>query len=372
MIKIIYVSGTRADFGLMQSALTLLHHQDHIDLSICATAMHLYEEYGLTIRDIEKSGITICDRISVELDQSSMVIMSKALGNQVCALTDCFAREKPDLVILLGDRGEMLAGAVAAMHLEIPTLHLHGGEISGHIDDRVRHAISVMSDYHCPATEVSKARLINMGIDVDKIFVTGAPGLDELQDYDYPAREELAQKYGFESSRPIAFMQFHPVHDEYEDMTRQAEAIFEAAHAQKIQMMCMLPNADAGGHFIRDVIKVHDSNKDIRVSAHLGRQDFLSFLAASDVMIGNSSAGIIEAASFGLPVINIGNRQNNRERNANVIDVDADVPSIEKAIKSSLENPKPLKVNLYGDGKAGERLLEFVNSIFDKKDVVAC
>ena len=178
--KVIYVSGTRADFGLLESTLHLLDQHSDIELSICVTNMHLSETHGLTINEIKSSGLAICAELPVDVTSSSKVTMALAVGREIQAMTKVFEREKPDIVLILGDRGEMLAAAIAAIHLNIHLMHIHGGERTGTIDELMRHAISKLSHFHCTSTAAARERLIKMGEKPEHVFVTGAPGLDAM------------------------------------------------------------------------------------------------------------------------------------------------------------------------------------------------
>jgi len=363
MRRVCYVSGTRADFGLMAQTLCLVAQHDEIDLSVCVTGMHLSSTFGHTIDEIEASGIRICARVPVDMERSSGSAMAKALGGELIGMTEVFECERPDLVMVLGDRGEMLAAALAAIHLNIPIVHLHGGERSGTVDEPVRHALSKLSHYHFVATEGARERLIRMGEDPDHIFVTGAPGLDRLVVMAKGSREELCAMTDFNPKRPIALVVFHPVLQESEDAGRQTQAIMAALLACKLQALCLMPNADAGGSLIRQTLEGYRTRPDLRLVTHLPRRDFVSWMAVSDIMVGNSSSGIIEAASFGLPVVNIGNRQKDRERSGNTIDVPAETEAIRRGMLCALEGPRGPWINVYGHGQAGERIVELLTTL---------
>ena len=208
MRKIIYVSGTRADFGLIESTLLLAQENPELDVSICVTGMHLSPRFGETVKEIEQSGLRICGRIPVDTEKTSGASMARAIGTELNAMVDVFEKEQPDLVLVLGDRGEQLAGALTAIHLNIPVAHLHGGERSGTVDEPVRHAISKLAHYHFAATEGSKERLVRMGEQEDHIFVTGAPGLDGLQAMAQRSREELCGEQKLNPKQPVSWSSF--------------------------------------------------------------------------------------------------------------------------------------------------------------------
>lgn len=363
MRRIVYVSGTRADFGLMERTLRLMRDHPHLDVSVCVTGMHLLPRYGSTVRDIEASGVRIHSRIPVHLDGSSGAVVARAIGKMVIGMTDALERERPDVVLVLGDRGEMLAGAVAAMHLDIPVVHIHGGERSGTLDEPVRHAISKLAHYHFVTTRGAKERLIRMGEQEERVYVVGAPGIDELRELASIPRVELCKQAGFDPERAVGLLVFHPVHQEAREAGRQMREVMEAVLDVGLQVMCLRPNADAGGANIDAALAFYSDRADVRIEIHLGRRVFASWMAAADVMIGNSSSGIIEAATFGLGVVNIGSRQQDRERGSNVVDVPCQRQHIADALRAMLKRGRWEVSNPYGDGRAGERIVSLLEQL---------
>ncbi len=360
MRKIVYVSGTRADFGLMESTLQLAANNPELDVSICVTGMHLSPRFGETAKEIEHSGLRICGRIPVDFENTSGASMARAIGMELSAMVDVFEKEQPDLVLVLGDRGEQLAGALAAIHLNIPVAHLHGGERSGTVDEPIRHAISKLAHYHWVATEGSKERLIRMGEQQEHIFVTGAPGLDGLKEMAQRSRKELCQEHDFNPDQPVALVIFHPVLQEADQAGYQTEQLMEALMDCSLQVMALMPNADAGGNCIRETLGKYRNRPGIRLVIHMPRPDFVSWMAAANVMVGNSSSGIIEAGTFGLPVINVGCRQSGRERSGNVRDVPADRSAISQALGEVIKTGKNPVKNVYGDGQTGKRIVDLL------------
>jgi GDP/UDP-N,N'-diacetylbacillosamine 2-epimerase (hydrolysing) len=356
--RIVYVSGTRADFGLLESTLLRADADPRLDVSVCVTGMHMLPEFGLTVREIEAAGLAVMARIPVDLAGADGAGMARALGQALIGMTDAFAAQRPDLVLLLGDRGEMLAGALAALHLNIPLAHLHGGERSGTVDEPVRHAISKLSHYHLTATPGARERLVRMGEHPDHIFVTGAPGLDGLTEKVSQDRPALCAKYQLDPARAVALVAFHPVVQEACSAGAQMESLLAAVRARNMQALCLMPNADAGNESIRAALEARRGDPDVRLLTHLPRAEFISWLAAADVQVGNSSSGIIEAASFGLPVVNVGSRQNEREQSGNVVDCDTTQSAILAAIIAAEALRGRHFANVYGDGKAGERIVE--------------
>jgi len=359
MRHVIYVTGTRADFGLMESTLKQIEADPDLTVSLCVTGMHLSARYGETVKEIEQSGLRICGRIPVRLEETTGAAMARAIGNELTGMVDLFQKEQPDAVLVLGDRGEQLAGALAAIHLNIPVVHIHGGERSGTVDEPVRHAISKLAHYHLVATEASRERLIRMGEREDHIFVTGAPGLDGLRELAGRSREELCDQYGLDSKKAIALVLYHPVLQEAGQAARQTHQLMKALQeVPGLQMLVLMPNADAGGSFVREALEEYRDQTGVRQIVHLPRGDFISWLACADVMVGNSSSGIIEAATFGLPVVNVGSRQSGRERNANVMDVPEESGAIRDAVAQALKRGPLACDNVYGAGGAGAHTVD--------------
>ncbi len=359
--KLIYLSGTRADFGLMQSTLRRL--ASVLDLSVAVTGMHLDARYGRTVDEIRAAGFRVCGEIPVDVGTRTPQSMSAGVGECLIGVTDLLARERPDLLLLLGDRGEMLAGAIAALHLGVVCVHVHGGERSGTVDEPVRHAISKLCSYHLVATLESQERLRRMGEAAERIFVTGAPGLDGLHAEAAMGASECRAALGLPQHGAFALVVFHPVVQQAGDAYRQTAALLQAVSAVKLPVLWLEPNADAGS---LDVVRALDAlplPPGSRRVTHLARPLFCAVLRHCAVMVGNSSAGIIEAASFGTPVVNVGDRQRLRERNPNVVDVDNGAEAIAVALQAALSQGRWTCDNRYGDGRAGERIASLLSSL---------
>lgn len=356
MRRICYISGTRADFGLMRSTLQTIRDHVALDLSVIATGMHLSPFYGNTVEEIAAAGLRIAARVPVPLEPATGATMARNIGIMLGAFTDALESERPDVLLLLGDRGEMLAGAVAGIHLNIPVAHIHGGDRSGTVDEPVRHAVSKLSHLHFTATEEARERLIRMGEDPAHIHVTGAPGLDGLTGGELPDREEVARLHGLDPSRPFALVVYHPVLQEAATAADEVRALLAALTGAGVQVLAMMPNADAGSDGVRAALAEAKGAPGVTVRTHLARPAFVAAMARADLVAGNSSAGIIEAASFGTPVLNVGPRQNLRERNANVVDVDAAGPAMAEGLARLLAHGRFPLQNVYGDGRAGERI----------------
>ncbi|BCA94920.1 UDP-N,N'-diacetylbacillosamine 2-epimerase (hydrolyzing) [Legionella antarctica] len=361
--KIIYITGTRADYGLMREVLRRLEAADDIELSICVTGMHLSSLYGNTIKEIEADNFRICGIIPVDAENATHAAMARSIGHEIIGMIEVFERERPDLVLLLGDRGEMLAAAISAVHLNIPIVHVHGGERSGTVDEMIRHSISKLSHYHFVATESSKERLIRMGEVQAHVIVVGAPGLDEIHGFPRTNRELFYQRFRISCDKKTVLLIYHPVVQEYNEIKSQFQNVINAALAHNLQIVCLEPNSDAGGQLIRTALQEYVNHQDVRIIKHLQRAEFINCLANSDLMLGNSSSGIIEAASFNLVAVNVGTRQNLRECGDNIIHVENSFDSVFIGIKEALTREKQNYKNIYGDGHTSERCYQLLKTI---------
>jgi UDP-hydrolysing UDP-N-acetyl-D-glucosamine 2-epimerase len=370
--KILYITGTRADYGLMQSVLRAMEEHPKLELELIVTGMHIMPEFGMTINEIKKDGFKIHE-IDATYEKDNEESMANFVGEFIQLLTKKVNEIKPDLILVLGDRGAMLAGAIVGAYLTIPVAHLHGGEITSTVDEFSRHAITKLAHIHLPATEKSAERIIKMGEDPSNVFIVGAPGLDSIVNENVIEPAELAKKYNLDLSNPIFLVVQHPVTTEVRDAHEHIQETLEAIMELRHQTILIYPNADAGGRGMIEVIKEYEKYPFIKSFKSIPHKEYLSLMKIATVMVGNSSSGIIEAPSFGLPVINIGSRQEGRERAEHVIDVDYDKEQIKTAIKKALddENFKEKVKNCkspYGDGKAGVRIADILSRIkIDKK-----
>ena len=364
MRHICYISGTRADFGLMASALSKIDKADDLKLSIIATGMHLSPRYGNSIEEMEACGLNVAAKIVTQLEPATGTTMALGISTMLAGITLELEKMRPDIVLLLGDRGEMIAGALAALHLKIPCAHIHGGERSGTVDEPIRHAISKLSHIHLVATEKSRDRLVAMGEDPEQVHVTGAPGIDGLKDLVSATGAEIYDKWGFDPSRPLALLVFHPAHHDAGVGCAETGIILEALKENDFQTVAVMPNSDAGSAGVRAALQnaEDEGGADFCLKTNLPRSEFVTLMSVADVMIGNSSAGIIEAASFATPVINIGCRQNLRERNSNIVDIDCKPDAIAAALINALKAGRGKSGNIYGDGHAGERIVDILRN----------
>lgn len=350
-MKIDYLSGSRADFGLMLPCLRALDQCSDFDCRIVVTAQHLALGYGDTITDIEASGLEIAARIPVKLSGVDGAEMAMALSDELRQLVGFWSDDRPNAVMLLGDRGEMVAGALAAIHLGIPVIHVAGGERSGTLDESFRHAITKLSHVHLCSTGKAAERIERMGEKSENIHVIGAPGLVGIHD----AAEEvidLAQEFGLNSDKPVALVIYHPVVQEASEASKQAEAVLEALRRAGYAQLVLRPNSDAGGAAINGMLDGMRGSEDLTVVDHLSRRRYLSILRHAQLIAGNSSSGIVESASLRTACLNIGSRQFARDQNPNTIDC----PSISpEALDTAISQAKKLVLDgstIYGNGDA--------------------
>jgi len=347
MKNIAYLTGSRAEFGLMQKILLGIEADKNLQLVLLATGMHLLPEFGETISEVKAKfpQVKIVDATYIEDNRLSM---AKFLGQCTSQLAETLNKEKPDLALVLGDRGEQLAMAVAAAYLSIPIIHLHGGEETTTIDNKARNAITMLADWHLPASKGAAKKLRRLGINKHRIKIVGAPGLDQIKDLPQTDKKDC-----------LVVLQ-HP--DEKEkDAAWQILQTLEAVLTLNLPVKVIYPNADAGG---RVMIKVIDKYKDrVEIYPSVARTKFLQLLNRTKVLVGNSSSGLIEAPGFNLPFVNIGPRQTGREQAKNIINVDYNRKQIAKAISKTLGwRLKNLK-NPYGDGKTAERVIKFLKRL---------
>ncbi len=365
--KIAAVTTSRADFTALYWPLHDLASHPDVDLKIIALGPHLSPEFGSTIREIEKAGFHVDARIECLLSSDTDVGMAKTIGLATLSLADCLGEMRPDLLLATADRYEMLAPASVALALRIPVAHIEGGEISeGAIDDAVRNALTKMSHVHFTSTEMARARVIAMGEEEWRVHRTGAPSLDHLRRDALMSREQLEQRLGIDLSRSAAVVTYHPT-TIARDTTREAGALFEALEAVPEQLLFCYPNADAGSRALFGRIESFLRDRDGKVFVNLEPLVYWSLLQHVEFLLGNSSSGIIEAASFALPAVNVGIRQLGRERGPNVLDAAPDPQSILDRVQTARSEGyrQSLKgmANLYGDGCASQRIVGVLASL---------
>lgn len=338
--NVLVLTGTRAEYGLLKSSMVAIEAHEQLSLSVVATGMHLSPRYGNTVSDIRDDGFAVDREVLMLLDGDTGTAMAKSLGIGTASLADAFESLNPDIVLVLGDRDEALAGALAAAHMNIPVAHIHGGDAmkGAVIDDSIRHSITKFAHIHFPASEKSAERIRKLGEAEWRIQVSGAPGLDDILAGEYEDSKTVFTRYGFDPERQLLVIVQHPVTTQSERAGDQMAVTLDAVEEFDVQTVIIYPNSDAGSDQIISEIESRSFDSNTQLFQSLPRQEYLGLMAAADVMIGNSSSGIIESPSFDLPVVDIGPRQDGRERAANVRSVPHDTELIQKAIFDSLED----------------------------------
>jgi len=366
--RIAVVTASRADYGHLYWPLRELTARDDVELKLIVTGAHLSPEFGQTVAEIERDGFPVAARVECLLSSDSDVGMAKTIGVAALSLADTLGALRPDLLLLIADRYELLAPASVALALRIPIAHIEGGEISeGAVDDAVRHALTKMSHLHFTPTEQARRRVLAMGEEPWRVHRTGAPSLDHLRRRQLPSRAELEAALGLDLGRPTVAVAYHPV-TLHRDTIDEADAFFEALVGLELQIAFCFPNADAGSRALIDRARAFcESRAGARLYVNLNHLAYWGLLAQAAALAGNSSSGIMETPSLALPTVNIGDRQRGRERAANIIDAPADAAGIAAALKRALDPAFKASLsgmaNPYGDGRAGERIAEILGKI---------
>jgi UDP-hydrolysing UDP-N-acetyl-D-glucosamine 2-epimerase len=368
--KIAVVTSSRADYSHLYWPLKELSAKDDIDLRIVALGSHLSPEFGNTANEIERDGFKIASKIECLLSSDTDLGMAKTIGLATLGLADLFAEMRPDILLLIADRYEMLAPASVALTLRIPIAHIEGGEVSeGAIDDAVRNALTKMSHIHFTSTYAARDRVIQMGEEEWRVHRAGAPSLDHIRRQMLLKRGDLEMRLDLNLGSPTILVAYHPVTIN-RDTLSETDALFEALDSLSQQILFCFPNADAGSRaLIRRTKEFVESKGRGNVYTNLDTLTYLSLLGQVEVFVGNSSSGIMEAASFELPVVNVGVRQQGRERAANIIDVAADAGAIREGIrKTTMADFRQSLIGLknpYGDGFAAETIVRVLSSLPD-------
>jgi len=369
MRKIGVVTVARSDYSYYRPLLRRIQADRELELDLIVSGMHLSPYFGNTVKSIEEDKFPIRDRVEMLLFSDTASGISKSMGLGTIGFAQCFENQRPDLLILLGDLSIMHAVAVAALPFRIPLAHIHGGELTeGAMDDALRHSMTKMSHLHFVSTAEYARRVVQMGEEPWRVTVSGAPSLDNLNGLSLLDTATLEGQYGLDLSRPPLLVSFHPVTLESDQTERQTKELLAALEACGLPVVFSLPNADKGYETIRRMIQDFTRSRDsVFLVDSFGTSAYFSLMAVSAAMVGNSSSGIIEAASFRLPVVNVGTRQAGRVRGRNVIDTAYDRESILEGIRRAVapafrEDLHDL-VNPYGEGKAAEIIVRVLSEI---------
>lgn len=365
--KIVVLTGSRGEWGYIRPVLRLIEQEPDLDYAIIATNMHLLPEFGMSLHEIERDGFHVDERLYMTFDGYTAETMTKSLACLLLELPAALQRVTPDIILLAGDRGEQLMGAIAGVHMGIPVAHIQAGELSGNVDGIVRHAITKLAHIHFAANEEFAQRVRRLGEQHFRIHVTGAPLVDEMVSNLVTPRDELTKRYRLRPPPDDLILAVqHSVTEEEGAAGEQVAETLQALIQVNCETIFVYPNADAGSQMIRTQLAKHKQPR-IRFFRNLPRQDYLGLMQMATVIVGNSSSGIMEAPTFGLPCVNVGRRQRGRPQANNVINVGYTRDEIVAAIKTA-KTPEfvaraKAAQNPYGDGRATERIVGILKEV---------
>jgi UDP-hydrolysing UDP-N-acetyl-D-glucosamine 2-epimerase len=366
--KIAVIASSRASYGYKRGVIRGIHQSDKLELQLIVTGMHLLREHGYSIQEIRGDGFPIAATVEMTVAGDTPSAWVKSLGVEMMSLAQVFASLEPDLVLVTGDRGEMLTASIAAAYMNIPVAHIQAGDVSGHIDGSARHAITKMCHLHFASCEDSAKRVERLGEETWRIFNVGAPQLDTLAETPTMERAALADHFGFDFEQPVMVVIQHPVLLELADTRRQIVETMEAVKALGFQTVVIYPNNDAGGRIIIDTIREYESLPFVRTSRNLDRVVLVNLLRNAAALVGNSSAGVLEGPFLKLPAVNIGTRQTGRLQSTNVINVGHARDEITAAARRAVLDPAFRAAvkqceNPYGDGKSSARIVKIFEEL---------
>jgi UDP-N-acetylglucosamine 2-epimerase (non-hydrolysing)/GDP/UDP-N,N'-diacetylbacillosamine 2-epimerase (hydrolysing) len=369
--KLCVVTGTRAEYGLLRYLIKQIAEDSDLELQIIATGMHLSPEFGLTYKAIEEDGWTIDDKVEMLVSSDSAVGLAKSIGLGVLGFSDCLQRLNPDIMVVLGDRFEILAAAQTAMILRIPIAHIHGGETTeGAFDESIRHAITKMAQWHFVAAEPYRKRVVQLGESPEFVYNFGAPGLDFLQQMNLMEKRELQDSLEFQFQHPLLLVTYHPATLDSQDPQKSMNELLLAFNEfPDAWIILTYPNADTGGRLLIKELDewVRLNSNRSRAFPSLGQRRYLSLMAQADIVIGNSSSGLIEAPVLKTATVNIGDRQKGRLKAASVIQANESkesiVKAIDQALSSTFRNSLSEVRSLYGSGGASQRIKDTLKTV---------
>jgi len=373
--KIMVITGSRGEWGYIRPILKLIDARDDVEYVLVVTNMHLLPAYGSSYKEIEADGFKIHYKVHMSLDGYSHITQAKSLGIFLSGMPDIIENEKPDWILLAGDRGEQLMGAIAGAYTYTPVAHIQAGELSGNIDGMTRHAIGKLIHLHLAANQDAADRLIKLGEEPFRVHNVGAPQIDEMVSAQFTELSEIEDKLCVQLKNGYILGVMHPVTEEADKAEAQAEIFIKALNHFDVPKVIILPNNDAGSNGVKKAINEFRVGE-YYMYANLKREDYLGLLKNAKCIVGNSSSGLLEAPTFKVPAVNIGRRQNMRFRGINVIDVpfelDQVIASIEKAMSDEFHAYMEKDcVNPYGDGHSSEKILELLmNTPIDKQLIV--
>ncbi|CAH6817424.1 UDP-N-acetylglucosamine 2-epimerase [Vibrio splendidus] len=357
MRKILFLTGTRADFGKLKSLIQKVEEHQEFQAHIFITGMHMLAKYGMTANEVEKAGFRSQYRyINQNCSDSMDIVLSKTISG----LSDYVKELSPDMIVVHGDRVEAMAGAIVGALNNILVSHIEGGEVSGTIDELIRHSVSKMSHLHFVSNETAKSRLIQLGELESSTFVIGSPDLDIMSSNCLPSLDEVKQRYEIDFDDYAVFM-YHPVTTEVDNLSEHIAEVVSGIIASKKNYLVVYPNNDHGSDIIINELTRLQGNSRFRIFPSVRFECFLTLLKHAQFMIGNSSAGIREVPFYGIPTINLGSRQNNRSNAKSIINIDENCQKIVDEI-INLENYRFERVKEFGNGKSDELFIEAIEN----------
>jgi len=369
--KILVITGTRAEYGLLKSTINEIMASNSLSLCLLVTGMHTLKKYGHTIDAIKNDGILISHKVLI----SEKDDMLNALSKEITGIKKVCLEAKPSAILVLGDRDEPFAAAIVGGHLKIPVFHIHGGDISGYsVDEYIRHSITKFSHLHFTASQKSYERVLSLGEEKWRVFKVGAPGLDSLREIDYSSKKNLADKFGFDIKKKWILAVQHPTPLDNINIHEQISPTLKTLAEIPAEKIIIFPNNDTGSDIFINEINKYKNKKDFHLYQNFNRKTYLSLLKYCDVLVGNSSSGIIESGFYHLPVVNIGNRQLGRECGKNVISAQYSSKQIKIATKKALtdkfkKNCQNLN-NTYGSGEAGKKIVKIIEKNINKPELL--
>ena len=375
MKKICIYTSNRSEYSRLKSVMFSIQANPSLELYIIVAGSHLLFRYGLTVKEIEEDGFSIYQKILTVVEGENPEAMGKSAGLAITELTTCLTNLKPDCLLIVGDRYDVLPPVITSAYLNIPVAHIQGGEITGSIDETVRHAITKFSHIHFPATQKAREVIVSMGENPENVYAVGCPSIDLLKQVPAIAAKEIFADLGFKEKdrarlnplKPFLLAIQHPVTTEYENSYQQIIETLTAIDRLKMQTIMIYPNLDAGSDLIIQGINRFCSQRDVSpflfFRKHFRFEHFANLIRTTACLVGNSSVGMRESCYYGTPVVNIGTRQKGRDRGSNVVQTGYDANQIEAAVKAQMANgPYPVE-EIYGDGKSGARIAEILATI---------
>ncbi len=364
--RICVITGNRSEYSKLKFVMKEINNHPSLELILIVTASHLLDDFGKSIEIIKEDGFKIDAVIKTVLAGEELVSMVKSVGLCALEMPTFLDLYKPDIVLISGDRFDVLGVAFATAFMNIPLAHIEGGEVTGTIDESIRHAITKFAHIHFPATAKSAERIIKMGENPETVFNVGCPSVDYILSEAKNGKKEIYKKHNLRKNEPFLLVIQHPVTTEYDFCRQQIRETLGAISDLKINSIMWYPNVDAGSKEIaREMRFFHENNKNKHVTfdKNMKFEDYISLLKETACLVGNSSSGIREACYFGTPVVNIGIRQNGRERGGNVIDVGHNKTEIKRAVLKCIRYGKYPSENIYGDGNSSKKIAEILAGI---------